>query len=665
MVVYTISQWREIARMFSRRQTRQGTLAATSVLIVLAILVAINYIAKQQTKRWDLTAAKQYTLSDQSRNILAKLDAPLEILVFDRETEFQRFRDRLREYESGSKQIKTEYVDPDRKPTVAQQHAVQQYGTIVLNYKGRTERATTDTEQDITNGIIKVVSGKQRKVYFTQGHGEKDTASTERAGYNTIGDALKRENYLIEPLPLAQRGEVPADAAVVIVAGPAIDFFPQEIDALKKYLASGGKVLLALDPPQKLDSPPLTNLVALAREWGIEVGNDAILDVSGMGRLFGASEEVPVAVSYPPHAITQRFNVMTAYPLARSVTPASGGAGGRTAQAIVETGRNSWAESDLKSVLTGRPVKMEESGGDKPGPVAIAAAVSAPVGPVNSWRPRPARRAEAGNPGRRLRRLGLRVQCRGRRRGQRRSVHEHGGMAVAAGKSDLGPAEGSSGPPDHADGRPATAYQLARARRHSRLHFRRGHHALVAETLNAWLTIDDCLARGPDRPGRVYLFRHLEAAGQDSGSKQEKVFAAVQADQIDELKVKAESGDVTTLKKTSGAWSLVAPMATAASEAEASSVTSALSALEIERVVDENPTDVKDYGLETPRIEIDFKASEGKASGRLLVGAKTPTGASMYARRNDEKRVFLVAENQNCLAQQVHLRSSRQVGPQD
>ena len=157
MVIYTFSQWREIARLFARRQARQGTLAATSVLIVLGILVAINYIAKQQSKRWDLTAAKQYTLSDQSRNILAKLDAPLEILVFDRETEFQRFRDRLREYESGSKQVKTEYVDPDRKPTVAQQHAVQQYGTIVLNYKGRTERVTTDTEQDITNGIIKSV----------------------------------------------------------------------------------------------------------------------------------------------------------------------------------------------------------------------------------------------------------------------------------------------------------------------------------------------------------------------------------------------------------------------------------------------------------------------------------------------------------------------------
>jgi len=36
-----------------------------------------------------------------------------------------------------------------------------------------------------------------------------------------------------------------------------------EIDALKKYLAKGGKLLMELDPPDKADSPPLTNLIAL------------------------------------------------------------------------------------------------------------------------------------------------------------------------------------------------------------------------------------------------------------------------------------------------------------------------------------------------------------------------------------------------------------------
>ena len=133
----------------------------------------------------------------------------------------------------------------------------------------------------------------------------------------------------------------------------------------------------------------------------------------------------------------------------------------------------------------------------------------------------------------------------------------------------------------------------------------------------------------------------------DSGPQRDKVFASVQSDQIEELQVKAESGEVTTLKKDAGTWTLVAPIAGAASDSDVTTVASALAALEIERVVDENPADLKAYGLDMPRIEIDFKADGGKTSGRLRVGGKTPTGSNMYARRNDEPRVFLIAEYQN------------------
>ncbi len=84
VLLYTLGQWREIANMFGRRQARYGTLAATSVLVVLGILIAINYIGAQQHKRWDLTANKQFSLSDQTRNIVTKLDAPLQVQVFAR-----------------------------------------------------------------------------------------------------------------------------------------------------------------------------------------------------------------------------------------------------------------------------------------------------------------------------------------------------------------------------------------------------------------------------------------------------------------------------------------------------------------------------------------------------------------------------------------------------
>jgi ABC-type uncharacterized transport system involved in gliding motility auxiliary subunit len=378
LLVYVLGQWREIAKMFSRRQARYGTLTGVSVLVVLGILIAINYIGARQNKRWDLTTNKQFSLSDQTRNVLAKLDAPLQITVFAEEARLPQYRERLKEYEYASKKVVTDYIDPDKKPAIAAQNQIQQYGTILFGYKGRTERVTSDSEQDITTGVIKVVQGQQKKVYFTQGHGEKDIASPERDGYKDIADALSRDNYTVDKIVLAQVGAVPDDAAVVVVAGPKVDFFPAEVDALKKYLAKSGKLLLEIDPPEKPDSPQPSNLLALAHDWGIDLGNDIVVDASGMGQLIGTGPEVPLAASYPSHAITQRLKLITGYPLARSVTPVTGGVNGHIAQGFVETSPRSWAESDIKGLLTSGKVSMDAASGDKPGPVTVAAAVSAP-----------------------------------------------------------------------------------------------------------------------------------------------------------------------------------------------------------------------------------------------------------------------------------------------
>ena len=376
VLAYTLGQWREIAKVFSGRQARYGTLTGTSVLVVLGILVAINYIGAKQNKRWDLTASKQFSLSDQTKNVILKLDSPMQILVFAQETDFPTFRDKLKEYAYISKNISTDTSIPTRSATVAQENQVQQYGTIVFKYKGRTERVTSSTEQDITNGIIKVVSGTQKKVYFTQGHGEKDTASSERDGYATIAGALGRENYTVDKVVLAQTGAVPDDAAVLVIAGPRTDFFPNEIDALKKYLAKSGKLLLEIDPPEKADTPPFVNLISVAHEWGMQVGTDVVVDASGMGRLIGTDESVPVAANYPQHPITARFNYLTAYPLARSVVPITGGVDNHTAQSFIETSPKSWGETDLKSLMTTGKVAFDE-GKDLKGPVSIAAAASA------------------------------------------------------------------------------------------------------------------------------------------------------------------------------------------------------------------------------------------------------------------------------------------------
>jgi ABC-type uncharacterized transport system involved in gliding motility auxiliary subunit len=388
-LLYILSQWREVVRSFSGREARFGSLAIASIVVVLAILVGINYISSRRNKRWDLTAAKQFTLSDQTKKVLQGLQRPVVVRVFDRADNFDRFRARLDEYRYVSDKVSVEYIDVERRPALAGQYKVQSLGTVVFDYDGRTERVTSDGEQELTNGLIKVVQGKQNKVYFVQGHGEKSTDGSQADGYSTIASSLTSDNFTTDKLVLAQQ-DIPADATVLIVAGPRADFLAPEIDRLKTYLGGGGKLLLLLDPPEKPGGPDLTNLIGLAKEWGIDPGLNVVVDASGVGQMIGTGPEVPIAAKYNPHPITERFNILTAYSLARSVTAIQGGANNRTAQNLVETSPSSWAETDIKELMTSGRVQRETEKGDIAGPVSLAAAVSAPVEPpASSAKPEP------------------------------------------------------------------------------------------------------------------------------------------------------------------------------------------------------------------------------------------------------------------------------------
>lgn len=380
ILVYLAGQWRDIQTFYQGRSARYGTLSIVGVLVFAGILVAVNYLSSRQNKRWDLTANQVYALSDQTVKILSSLDAPVKFTVFDEELSFDRYRDRLDEYAYHSSLVTAEYVDPIKNPVRANAAKITSLGTILVEYKDRTERVTGSGEQELTNALIKAVTGAERKVYFTQGHGEKDTESSERTGYSAIAQALGTDNYGVEKIVLAQQPAVPDDATVLVIAGPQTDFLPPEIDAVKAYVARGGKVLAMVDPEQDPAAPGQPNLAAFLKEWGLQLGSDVVLDASGIGRLLGTDASVPVAANYPPHAITTNFELMTAFPLARSVTPVEGGVDGRTAQAIVETSPQSWAEADLAGLAKGDGrVELNPEQGDRQGPIALGAAVSAPA----------------------------------------------------------------------------------------------------------------------------------------------------------------------------------------------------------------------------------------------------------------------------------------------
>ena len=183
--------------------------------------------------------------------------------------------------------------------------------------------------------------------------------------------SFEGENIQVEKLNLSEEGAVPDDASALMLMGPRRELLPSELEVVKTYLARGGSALL-------LNEPHTTEQVAqLAAPYGIDVGNDIILDQVVQlfaGPTVGAQ---PVITTYGKHAITEGFSetivLSTVSSVRRSETvPPSG-----LVTELAFTSPNSWAEKKVELVFGEKPQAAKEAE-DIIGPVSVAAAYEGP-----------------------------------------------------------------------------------------------------------------------------------------------------------------------------------------------------------------------------------------------------------------------------------------------
>jgi len=144
--------------------------------------------------------------------------------------------------------------------------------------------------------------------------------------------------------------------------------------------------------------------------------------------------------------------------------------------------------------------------------------------------------------------------------------------------------------------------------------------------------------------GLVAYIYFVDSKKPASGAPETKAKAfTVDADQIEEIHIKPASGDASRVQKANGSWQLVEPEKAEADQGQVSNAATSLATLEINRVVDENPSDLSQFGLNPPKAEVTFRTKGQKDTHQLLLGEKTPTGSDLYAKTPDQKRVFLIA----------------------
>jgi len=357
---------RTLRQAFNLRTLKYGSHASLFTVIVLAVLLLLYSLAMRHNQRFDVTQAKRFTLAEQSIKLLKGLQHSIKVIGFyslaerDRET----FTDLIKQYTQHTDKLSYEVIDPDRQPALAKQYDITAYNTVVVEGNSKKEKIFRVEEAALTNAILKVTRTTKKVVYFVTGHGEPALTDSERTGYSVTKQALEEQNYTVQELVLARQVQVPDDAAVVIVAGPRRDPLESETEALSAFLGRGGPLFVMIDPET------VPGLVAFVKRYGIEVGNDVVVDP--LGRLVGADDLMPVVLTYERHEITKDLrNVMTLFPVVRSVQVAKELPQGITAHGLAMTSAKSWAETDFKALQEGRSAFDTDS--TRRGPISIAA----------------------------------------------------------------------------------------------------------------------------------------------------------------------------------------------------------------------------------------------------------------------------------------------------
>jgi ABC-type uncharacterized transport system involved in gliding motility auxiliary subunit len=607
-----------------RRAGVHGTSAILQTVLGVAILGMLAFLSTRYGERFDWSEQKVNTLSEQTLSLLAELDGEVELTAFFREQDSPAVRDLLDRYAEASELVSLRYVDPNRRPDLVESYQVDvadlARGLLLVRRGDASVKVDEFGEAEITNALLRLTRKGSRVVYFLEGHNERPVGRADEPGESSGSEsphsphspdspdspdspsglsraaaALRNETHRVEPLLLSTLADVPEDAESVVIAGPTRPFFEAERAALERYLARGGALLVMIDPRAQ------TNLYEDLRRWGVEMGDDVVVDP--LQSVAGQPTALVVDRYAEEHPIVEPIS-RTVFSMARSVSKAADHEG---LEPLVFASESSWAERDLDGWMkSGRAMQDE---GDLAGPVPLAVAGT------------PRLEGAAGAP---------------RSREQSRPAARLGRLAPRRRRAHRGPPEHRARLHGPADGRPAPADPVRLALRAARGN-RPGRRLRVvvpspgaatraramSPRATAWL-LAATLALG----AFVYFYEIRGEPGRRADAEaRDRLFPDVAADAVEALRIQRPGEPETRAERGEGGWRLVAPTPFPADPASLSALVRALAEMRSQGRIDELVAP-EVYGLGDDAILVSFTAG-GRAHG-LRIGREAPLGGDVY-----------------------------------
>lgn len=318
------------------KKFKHGAMATALTVVFFVLLVLINIVATKLFERYpitiDLTKEKIYSISDESADYIKSIDMDVLITVCADEQAFaglstytQQANEVMKTYSKYNDKIKYQYMDINANPDfykdytdeVAQYDIIvetnpkgddgkpikrtrviglidlvefndeltemfSQYGVSVEEYAKQVGNDLTfisyygnyiessSAEQAFTSAIMAVTDPSPVTVTFLEGRNELSEFSYFRTLLNANGYTVKTANITTD--------DIPEDTNVLVIGAPKVDYLPEELDKVDKFLFNDGKLgrqLIYVADYGQSDTP---NIDEFLKEYGLEIGKGVVCE---------------------------------------------------------------------------------------------------------------------------------------------------------------------------------------------------------------------------------------------------------------------------------------------------------------------------------------------------------------------------------------------------
>jgi hypothetical protein len=140
--------------------------------------------------------------------------------------------------------------------------------------------------------------------------------------------------------------------------------------------------------------------------------------------------------------------------------------------------------------------------------------------------------------------------------------------------------------------------------------------------------------------GLVYWSDKTKKAEEAKSADSPNKLVKVKDEEVQKVEILRKDAPPTVIERgTTNEWQMKAPEPLRVDQSEAGSLVSAYTGLSQDRVVEEKPSDLSTFGLNSPAVEIRVSTKDNKVH-RLLIGDETPTGGSFYGKIEGDPKVF-------------------------